>query len=41
LPPRVDLGIETDPMFNSLHGDPRFSALVAHAKKLADAKTSN
>ena len=41
LPPRVDLGIETDPMFNSLHGDPRFAALVAHAKKLADAKTSN
>jgi hypothetical protein len=41
LPPRVELGIETDPMFNSLHSDRRFAALVAHAKKLANARTPN
>lgn len=41
LPPRVDLGIETDPMFNSLHRDPRFAALVAHAKKQAAAQRAN
>jgi hypothetical protein len=37
LPPIGDLGIEKDPDFKSLHGDPRFAALVAHAKELATA----
>ena len=32
-----DLGIEKDPDLKSLHGDPRFDALVAHAKKRAAA----
>ena len=41
LPPRVDLGIETDPMFNSLHRDPRFVALVAHAKEQAATQRAN
>jgi len=33
----TDLGIEKDPDLNSLHGDPRFAALVAHAKEKAAA----
>ncbi|HVN04508.1 MAG TPA: serine/threonine-protein kinase [Bryobacteraceae bacterium] len=37
LPPNVDLGIEKDPDLQSLHGDPRFPALVAHAKERAAA----
>ena len=37
LPPNLDLGIETDPDLKSLHGDPRFDALVAHAKERAAA----
>ena len=37
LPPNMDLGIETDPDLRSLHGDPRFDALVAHAKERAAA----
>jgi eukaryotic-like serine/threonine-protein kinase len=41
LQPRTDLGIEKDPLFNSLHGDPRFSALVAHAKERAAAQRTN
>jgi non-specific serine/threonine protein kinase/serine/threonine-protein kinase len=32
-----DLGIEKDPDLQSLHGDPRFTALVAHAKERAAA----
>ena len=39
LDSRTDLGIEKDPDFKSLHGDPRFSALVAHAKERAAAIT--
>ncbi|MGA2988491.1 MAG: serine/threonine-protein kinase [Terriglobia bacterium] len=35
---RVDLSIENDPNFKSLHTDPRFTALVAHAKKAAAHK---
>jgi len=35
LPPLMDLRIEKDPLFNSLHGDPRFTALVADAKERA------
>jgi hypothetical protein len=31
------LGIDKDPHLKSLHGDPRFAALVAHAKERAAA----
>ncbi len=37
LEPRGDLNIEKDPDLQSLHGDPRFAALVAHAKERAAA----
>jgi non-specific serine/threonine protein kinase/serine/threonine-protein kinase len=37
LSPDVALGIEEDPDLKSLHGDPRFVALVAYAKKHAAA----
>jgi len=37
LSPVADLGIEKDPDLKSLHGDPRFAALVAHAKERAAA----
>jgi len=37
LPPISDLGIDKDPHLKSLHGDPRFAALVAHAKERAAA----
>jgi serine/threonine protein kinase/Tfp pilus assembly protein PilF len=37
LPPMLDLGIENDPDLKALHGDPRFDALVAHAKARAAA----
>jgi eukaryotic-like serine/threonine-protein kinase len=36
--PRVDLQIEKDTDLTSLHGDPRFAALVAHAKEVAQQK---
>ena len=29
-------GLETDPDLNALHGDPRFAALIAHSKEVAD-----
>jgi eukaryotic-like serine/threonine-protein kinase len=35
LRPGDDLAIENDPDLKSLHGDPRFAALVAHAKERA------
>ena len=41
LQPRMDLDIEKEPLFNSLHGDPRFAALVAHAKERAAAQKAN
>ena len=41
LQPRMDLEIETDPLLNSLHGDPRFAALVTHAKERAAAQQAN
>lgn len=37
LPATVDLAIDQDPDLKSLHGDPRFAALVAHAKEVAAA----
>jgi serine/threonine protein kinase len=37
LGPRGDLAIEKDSDLESLHGDPRFAALVAHAKERAAA----
>jgi eukaryotic-like serine/threonine-protein kinase len=37
LPPYADLGIDTDPDVEPLHGDPRFVALVADAKQKAAA----
>jgi eukaryotic-like serine/threonine-protein kinase len=38
LLPWVDLEIEKDTDLISLHGDPRFAALVAHAKQVAETK---
>jgi tetratricopeptide (TPR) repeat protein len=38
LPPYVDLAMDEDTDLTSLHGDPRFAALVAHAKQVAEAK---
>jgi non-specific serine/threonine protein kinase/serine/threonine-protein kinase len=38
LAPYGDLGMPKDPDLNSLHGDPRFTAVVAHAKEVAQAK---
>jgi len=40
LPAYGDLGMGKDPDLNSLHGDPRFTALVAHAKEVAQSKTA-
>jgi len=37
LPPSVDLGMDKDPDLKSLRGDPRFAAVVAHAKERAAA----
>jgi eukaryotic-like serine/threonine-protein kinase len=39
--PGDDLGIETDSDFASLRGDPRFTALVAHAKQVASSKSAS
>jgi eukaryotic-like serine/threonine-protein kinase len=41
LHPRIDLKIENEPSLSSLHGDPRFAALVAHAKKQAASQKFN
>jgi hypothetical protein len=35
LSPVTDLGVEKDSDLNSLHGDPRFVLLIAHAKERA------
>jgi non-specific serine/threonine protein kinase/serine/threonine-protein kinase len=40
LPPSADLGIDKEEELQSLHGDPRFAALVEHAKEVAQAKTA-
>jgi len=37
LPPYADLYIGEDTDLQSLHGDPRFDAIVAHAKERAAA----
>jgi tetratricopeptide (TPR) repeat protein len=37
FPPDGDLEMDSDPDLKSLHGDPRFDALVAHAKERAAA----
>ena len=41
LQPRIDLQIEKEPYFKPLQGDPRFTALVAHAKKRAATEKAN
>ncbi len=38
LEPYGDLGMPQDPDLNALHGDARFTAVVAHAKEVAQAK---
>ena len=38
LPPYSDLGMGEDIDLISLQGDPRFAALIAHAKQVAEAK---
>ena len=38
LPAGIMRGMEKDSDLTALHGDPRFEALVAHAKELAVAK---
>jgi tetratricopeptide (TPR) repeat protein len=35
LTPQADLGVEKDPLFSSLHGDPRFEAIVVDARQRA------
>ncbi len=40
LSPSAALGMEKDPDLKSLHGDPRFTALVAHAKEVAQSKNA-
>jgi hypothetical protein len=37
LAPNIALHLENDPDLAALHSDPRFSALVAHAKERAAA----
>jgi non-specific serine/threonine protein kinase/serine/threonine-protein kinase len=34
---QLDLGLEKDPLFNSLHGDARFEAIVSEAREHANA----
>jgi tetratricopeptide (TPR) repeat protein len=41
LPPRMDLNIDKEPYLNSLHGDPRFATLVAHAKERVASQKAN
>jgi serine/threonine protein kinase len=41
LAPRTALGLATDPLFASLHGDPRFTALVAAVRKKFTQKNAN
>jgi len=41
LDPRLDLAIEEDKDLKLLYGDPRFSALVAHAKERAAVQKTN
>jgi tetratricopeptide (TPR) repeat protein len=38
---QADLGLENDPLFSSLHGDPRFQAIVEDAKQRAASHKSN
>ncbi len=38
LPPRIGLVVEKDADFKSLHGDPKFDELIAHAKQRAAAQ---
>jgi predicted negative regulator of RcsB-dependent stress response len=39
--PRIDPKIEHEADFNALHAEPRFAALVAHAKERAAAQNAN
>jgi len=38
LEPYGDIGMPNDPDLNWLHGDPRFTAVIAHAKEVAQTK---
>jgi eukaryotic-like serine/threonine-protein kinase len=40
LSPQIDLAMEKDSDLTSLYHDPRFTALVAHAKQMAAAKSA-
>jgi len=40
LPAKSSRTIDADTDFSSLHGDPRFTALVAHAKEVAQSKSA-
>ena len=40
LPPRVALGLGQDPDLKSLHDDPRFTELVAHAREVARSQAA-
>jgi len=37
---QFDLGLEKDPLFNSLHGEPRFEAIVSDARERAAAQNT-
>jgi hypothetical protein len=41
LLPREAAKMGEDPDLNTLHGDPRFATLVAHAKERANAQKAN
>ena len=40
LAPYIDMGIAKDTDLSSLHNDPRFAALVAHARQVSRSKSA-